>query len=244
MRPEKMPDRQELSVIASVVCAQTETELFACLQTAAVALGFERALFGMQLNQPMMAPVQHVASAWPDPYQKLYASRGMLLRDPAVHHALGSDDLLIWDESMYSADSYDIMEESRRHKIGFGMSMPIHEGKSVHSMLSLARDQQISDPVERQRLSDGARVLAHCMHVATAKLIKPSLLAQAYPKLTPRELECLQWAAQGKSSGVTADLLNVTESVVKFHLKNTFAKLRVSNKPMAVALGVSLGLIT
>ena len=52
------------------------------------------------------------------------------------------------------------------------------------------------------------------------------------------------WAAQGKRIGVTADSLNVSDSAVKFHLKNVFGKLNVANKTRALAVAISIALIT
>jgi len=190
-----------------------------------------------------MPVVQHIESGYPDAYFKMYVEKDFQSRDPTVRHVLASEDLLVWDEKMYSEDSYEIMEESKRHKLGYGMSVPVHEGPNVRSVLSLARDMPIVCPREKGQLEDGARVLAQCVHVGMSRLLKPVLSDAVRPKLTPRELECLQWAALGKSAGVTADLLKVSESVVKFHLKNVFGKLGVSSKSRAVAVGVSLGLV-
>jgi len=48
--------------------------------------------------------------------------------------------------------------------------------------------------------------------------------------LTPRELEILRLAADGKSNVEMAKVLWVTEQTVKFHLSNLYRKLKVSNR--------------
>ena len=36
-------------------------------------------------------------------------------------------------------------------------------------------------------------------------------------KLSPRELECLKWAAAGKTAWETSIILDISEGTVKFH---------------------------
>jgi DNA-binding CsgD family transcriptional regulator len=57
--------------------------------------------------------------------------------------------------------------------------------------------------------------------------------------LSPRELECLQWAAQGKSAWAIGQILKVSRRTAAFHLDNARAKLGVQNLRQAVALLVA-----
>lgn len=58
--------------------------------------------------------------------------------------------------------------------------------------------------------------------------------------LSPREIQCLSLAAQGKTSAETAHLLKVKVRTINFHFSNAFAKLQVKNKQAAVALAIQL----
>ena len=53
--------------------------------------------------------------------------------------------------------------------------------------------------------------------------------------LSPREFECLAWAAQGKSAWETARILGISRRTAAFHLDNAKAKLRVRSICQAVA---------
>jgi LuxR family transcriptional regulator, activator of conjugal transfer of Ti plasmids len=53
--------------------------------------------------------------------------------------------------------------------------------------------------------------------------------------LSPRELECLEWAAKGKSAWEIGRLLNITRRTAAFHLDNAKAKLGVRTICQAVA---------
>jgi LuxR family transcriptional regulator, quorum-sensing system regulator SolR len=61
--------------------------------------------------------------------------------------------------------------------------------------------------------------------------------------LTAREIEILQWAAIGKTSGDISIILNISVSTVNFHVKNAIFKLETSNKTAAVAQAMKLGFI-
>jgi LuxR family transcriptional activator of conjugal transfer of Ti plasmids len=53
--------------------------------------------------------------------------------------------------------------------------------------------------------------------------------------LSPRELQCLSWAAQGKSAWETGRILGISRHTVAFHLDNAKAKLGVRSTIQAVA---------
>jgi DNA-binding NarL/FixJ family response regulator len=55
------------------------------------------------------------------------------------------------------------------------------------------------------------------------------------PVLSPREKEILGLAATGKSNGEIARELTVSENTVRFHMKNIFEKLNVTNRTEAAA---------
>ena len=64
-----------------------------------------------------------------------------------------------------------------------------------------------------------------------------------YARLSPRETECLQWAAAGKTSPEVARIIDRSVETVRLHLKNAIHKLRANNKPHAIAKAMQLGLI-
>lgn len=61
--------------------------------------------------------------------------------------------------------------------------------------------------------------------------------------LTQRELDCLRWAANGKTDGEIAEILNIARWTVVTYLQNAKIKLNCSNRTSAVATALSLGII-
>ena len=62
--------------------------------------------------------------------------------------------------------------------------------------------------------------------------------------LTGRELEVLQWMAQGLANKQVALKLGISEHTVKFHLSALYAKLNIASRTEAVKRGIELGLIS
>lgn len=64
------------------------------------------------------------------------------------------------------------------------------------------------------------------------------------PDLTPRELDVLRLAAQGKSNAAIGRDLFIGEATVKTYLSRTYVKLDVGDRAAAVAAAYRLGLLT
>ncbi len=63
------------------------------------------------------------------------------------------------------------------------------------------------------------------------------------PQLSPRERECLHWAATGKNAPETAVILSRSVETVRRHLKNAMGKLEAPTLAGAVARAGACGLI-
>lgn len=71
--------------------------------------------------------------------------------------------------------------------------------------------------------------------------MKDNLVTAA--QMTPREVECLEWAARGKSSGEIATILSLSERGVNYHFESAKEKLSAINRTQAVAIAVSRGIV-
>jgi two-component system NarL family response regulator len=63
------------------------------------------------------------------------------------------------------------------------------------------------------------------------------------PRLTPREIEVLKLVSQGRRNKEIAVLLGISEETVPVHLKNIFAKLKVSERTAAVNVALRRGIV-
>lgn len=62
-------------------------------------------------------------------------------------------------------------------------------------------------------------------------------------ELSDREVEVLQYVAEGKSNKEIADTLMISEKTVKAHLRSIFRKLEVGDRAQAVAHAMRKGLV-
>jgi LuxR family quorum-sensing system transcriptional regulator SolR len=232
-----------LELISSITSVTTEAELLEKMKAVARAIGYDQVLFGIEMRIPGGAPVQHITSGYPMEYQVLYQTKAFLTRDPTVAHAQTSTRPLVWCEQMYTQDSYEIMEEASRFGLGNGLSLPVHETGRVVSMLSLARDKPLDSEEERRHVVAAGNVLAHCVHVASENLILPGVIASRRPHLSPREQQCFQLVALGKSNWEIGQHLKISGETAAVHVKSVLKKLGVSTRMQAVAIGVALGMI-
>lgn len=62
-------------------------------------------------------------------------------------------------------------------------------------------------------------------------------------ELTRRELDCLALAARGLTGQAIAEMLEITERTVRFHIANACSKLGAERRAQAVAIAIDRGLI-
>lgn len=119
--------REFLELTADIVSSRTEQEIMQKMEAAAHALHCDQVLFGIEVRQPLSPVIQSVTSCYPQRYQELYWEQGFVARDPVVAHCQSRTDPIRWSESMYDANSFDIMEESKAHGLAHGFSIPVRE---------------------------------------------------------------------------------------------------------------------
>ncbi|NVZ69839.1 response regulator transcription factor [Pseudomonas costantinii] len=60
--------------------------------------------------------------------------------------------------------------------------------------------------------------------------------------LTPTELDILRWASEGKTVWEISQIRDTSEATVKFHLRNIYGKLDVTNRVQAMNEAARQGL--
>jgi DNA-binding CsgD family transcriptional regulator len=98
-----------------------------------------------------------------------------------------------------------------------------------------------------QLLADELREAAAIIHPALHRFIlrtRFDISGQVVVRLTPREKECLGWAAHGRTSKEIGDVLGLTPATVNFFIDAAVQKLDAFNRAHAAAKAVALGLIS
>lgn len=87
------------------------------------------------------------------------------------------------------------------------------------------------------------QALALKLIAAHAEVSSPRRMAAPLKMLSRREVQCLRWAAAGKTDGEIATILSLSVSTVRFHLRNAAAKLGTSGRAQAIQTAAGLGFV-
>lgn len=101
------------------------------------------------------------------------------------------------------------------------------------------------EAAELSSVEFGMVTLAASCAIGRAMQLQGKRARQADPTdLTPRERECLQWAAIGKSEWEISRILGISEHTSEKHLLNAKTKLGAANRVQAVAEAIRRGYIS
>ena len=208
-------------------------------------LGFDAFVYALRIPTRVSEARLIIINGYPESWISHYFENDFNLHDPVLSyckkhvvpikwHALGLEK---------SSESARVMNEATEFGLKFGISVPVHSPHGELGVLSLALDQRLVAAHEiTQRALPYAQLMANYVHEAVHRVF--SLTENSEERtFTAREQECLRWAADGKTSWEIAQLLNVSERTVNFHLNNATIKLDACNRQHAVVRAVLNGLI-
>lgn len=129
------------------------------------------------------------------------------------------------------------LDEAAEAGIRRGVTIPIHDRQGRASSLTLAEFG--TEPDFQRRIDQHQHALhlvALHLHARLRQDERPE--PQARPALTPREIDCLQWAAKGKSASDIAEIMRISRRTVVFHTENAKQKFGVATLSQAIARGM------
>ncbi|MGJ8529617.1 helix-turn-helix transcriptional regulator [Maritalea sp.] len=182
-------------------------------------------------------------TTYSDEWQSRYLSRKYHELDPVIKEATQRHTPFDWDTKRYKTpELVKFFSDSTEHGLGNqGITVPIHgpEGEccAMSANVSMS-NRQWRD--KRNKILPHLVLFAHQFHAKVLKLCQPS---PGEVQLSNREIEVLQWAAEGKSVWETAQILGISDHSVKTYLQNCQRKLRGVNKLHAVVTAMRLGAI-
>lgn len=137
----------------------------------------------------------------------------------------------------------DMFRDAERQGLG-----NIHVAVSARTPTGIAGCSQFSFQLDslkdRDEFIAGLRSrLLSVSGVLHNTLCRGTKLSASIALLTQRELDCLRWAANGKTDGEIGEILSIARWTVVTYLQNAKIKLNCSNRTSAVATALSLGVI-
>lgn len=178
-------------------------------------------------------------STYPSRWVAHYLRNNYQVLDPVIGEALRNPEPFRWginfNSKFTSKAQHRLFEEAAEFGIRFGFTVPIHDGHGPIAALTFAVDQ--SRPQFERFIESHGRVLqlmAMYFHAHTRrKLANVHEIEGAC--LSPREFECLEWAARGKSAWEIGCILGISRNTVAFYLEGAKKKLGVRTIVQAVA---------
>jgi LuxR family transcriptional regulator, transcriptional activator of the bioluminescence operon len=210
-------------------------------------VGFEHYLFGICRPTSLSAPEISTITNYPESWIKTYFESSFQSQDPVVRYCFENVTPIRWDQ-LLQLDDYltpaaeHILSQAAHAGLAHGLSIPLrsHNGDFAIFSLATASGEDIENRFEK------LLPLAHAFSTelfGTVMRININNKTQTKENLTPRELECLFWACEGKTTWEISKIINVTERTVIFHLTSATKKLGAVNRQHAVAKAMASGLI-
>ena len=191
------------------------------------------------------AQSQHLlVSAYPPGWRDRYIEQRYVHIDPVVSRIKRDLSPFLWSEAApfiqeeHSAQVKRMFGEAGEFRLKAGFAVPLITLEGAAATVSLAGDAVDLPPEALGMIS-----MISTFAIARAIDLRDKERKRQGPKLTPREVECLKWAADGKTEWEISAILNVSEHTADKHLANAHRKLGAANRAQAVANAIRWGLI-
>jgi LuxR family transcriptional regulator, quorum-sensing system regulator SolR len=229
--------------LESALAALSEQHVFKVLEAAAQDLGFQYCAYGMRTPLPVSRPKFSLHSNYSDAWQTTYGQENFLTIDPTVQHGLRSTLPLLWTEAVF-AGAPEFWSAAKSHGLCVGWAQCCIDNSGSRGMLTLARSHETFTAAELDAKNEKMSWLAQVAHAAMMRFSASNKDKDGRAfGLTQRELEVLRWTADGKTSGEVADILNISERTINFHINRCVEKLGVNNKLAAAVKAAVSGLL-
>ena len=178
-------------------------------------------------------------SNYPSAWTKLYVQSHYERFDPVIIRALRHPEPFEWGVETGSSTSSELQrelfEKAAKFGIRCGFTIPIHDNRGPTAAVTFAADER--RPQFERAMNQHGRVLqlmSIYFHAHARRKLIPDRFVDDVA-LTPREFECLEWAAQGKTAWETGRILGISRHTTATYLENAKAKLGVRTIVQAVA---------
>lgn len=236
--------------IAAARVAESMCDLHNLCRGICEAAGFDYYIYGATIPVSFVEPATFVVNGFPQEWWERYRDCGYLGIDPIVHETTRRRSTpLIWNEirpehGPEPARVEPFMAEAREFGLVSGVSFPLQARHGDSALLSLvSRDSHTESEERIVNVLPAGQLLIGYIHEAAHRIAEAQGATPDVASLSPRERECLLWAAEGNTAEAIAGIIGVSERTVIFHLDNAICKLGVCNRSQAIARVVAQGLV-
>jgi LuxR family transcriptional regulator, quorum-sensing system regulator BjaR1 len=186
------------------------------------------------------------ASGWDREWEERYLSKKYAIYDPVPNSVNWKADPYYWREveKVHNKNSIaaTIMNEARSE---FGMyagyCVPIHGLRGISGLVSVASGDPSWALSEREEAA--LHVISLYAYEAVRRIRSKTSPSGGGFKLSPREIECIEWVAAGKTSWEIGMILGISVDTVSEYLKSASKKLGTCSRAHLVARSHRLNII-
>jgi LuxR family transcriptional regulator, quorum-sensing system regulator BjaR1 len=167
-----------------------------------------------------------------------YSEQDYVRVDPLVQEVFRSTGSFRWTDIMSRPAADPLVDQIRSERAEFGLNdglvVPIYETKGYAGLVSLAGEGEVTPQVKSILTVASVFVHNRLVTLSREKLLPDDLL-------TSREIECLTWAAEGKSDWEIGQILKISSKTVNYHIENTKRKFGVPTRVQAIVYAFRYG---
>jgi len=220
-------DRILKAYLDSIQSAGNVDQLRDALTAIAASLGLHSVAY-LALT-PTDAPL--LISNYDPGWTTHYVARGYHLFDPVIRKSFRCTNAFGWGPDFIRPDSPPAVRrffyEAADFGIRYGHTFPSGQWRSCQAAMTFATDRRGREYQSCMRSHAAAlQLISLLFHAEVQNMRDPSLSIDGV-SLSRRQLQCLEWAARGKSVGEVAQLLGIKRPTAKYHLDQAKAKLGV-----------------
>ena len=173
-------------------------------------------------------------ATWPVFWYRRYIEQNHLANDPVAVRLNNSPVPFRWSQTFAAAgrEGRRVLGEGREFGLHDGLALAVHGEGGMAAVSIGARHYELSP-----RQQTGLQFAAYYLYGRLSNL-RTRQAPPARRPLTPRERECLQWVAAGKTDWEIGQILTISEQTAHGYVQNALAKLGARTRAQAVALAM------
>lgn len=203
-------------------------------------MGFSIGTVALRKGQFNGGAVFNSVTNAPQAWQELAGNPELHKVDPVFHRLNTSREPFIYDLDFYAEHGAgDFWDMAAPYGFVSGVSASLQLGADGVLFWGFDTDEKIAKDEERRLRLMSDNLLIGVVASGAAERI----LAPPKPALNERHMQILHLIKAGKSSGVIAQLIGISENTVNFHVKTLCSLLNVASRHQALAKVMELGLL-
>lgn len=225
-----------------LINAETKMDLINVLDSLSLSFGFSQYRLGLMTpTQHLGRPHLYILSNCNPDWVEYYRVNKFANKDPILYLSMLQNAPIIWSDigqyGQLPIGSEMVMSKAQEFGLMNGISFPLRGPHGEFGVFSFITDEIKTNVAEHEAY---LFLMANKVLDAALRIICDK---RARAPMTEREIECLFWCAEGKTSADTAIILGLAEVTVNYHLKNAIEKLGATNRSNAVFIAGMAGLL-